>query len=288
MSDDGNMPYGDVTYADPGYQSDGVKRYPVDTEAHCRAAWSYINQAGNAGKYTAEQLSAIKGRIKAAAKRFGIDIADDESSERSGAGPVEERAAALDHVDFGQRILTLVAVPYEQSTQVEYRGEIWNEVFSRSAFNGFEPSKRRVPVSAVLKAPSYGHGDGHLVGRVTEVLPDRGDGLVLDVRISDTPAGTETLQLARDDALSPSVGFAARGGDQMLDRRNMTRRINRAFLDHLSMVPIPAYGGARVLGMRDAPAPRLATDLPRLDTPALDEYFIDPVFAWADERLGRE
>jgi hypothetical protein len=68
----------------------------------------------------------------------------------------------------------------------------------------------------------------------------------------------------------------------------MTRRINRAFLDHLSMVPIPAYGGARVLGMRDAVPPRPAAELPRLDTPALDEYFADPLFAWADERLGRD
>ena len=33
-----NEPYGAVTYADPGYQSDGVKRYPIDTEAHTRAA----------------------------------------------------------------------------------------------------------------------------------------------------------------------------------------------------------------------------------------------------------
>lgn len=40
-SDDGDNkePYGSVAYADPGYQSDGKKRYPIDTEAHIRAAW---------------------------------------------------------------------------------------------------------------------------------------------------------------------------------------------------------------------------------------------------------
>ena len=67
-------PYGDVTYADPGYQSDGVKRYPVDTKDHALAAWSYINQAGNAGKYSAEHLRAVKGRIRAALKRFGVSV----------------------------------------------------------------------------------------------------------------------------------------------------------------------------------------------------------------------
>src|SRR5215831_8093109 len=40
----GDKPYGDVKYADPGYQSDGKKRYPIDTEKHIRAAWNYINK----------------------------------------------------------------------------------------------------------------------------------------------------------------------------------------------------------------------------------------------------
>jgi uncharacterized protein len=67
-------PYGDVTYADPGYR-DSRKRYPIDTVAHARAAWSYINQASNASEYTADQLKAIKGRIRAALKRFGVEVA---------------------------------------------------------------------------------------------------------------------------------------------------------------------------------------------------------------------
>lgn len=68
-------PYGDVTYADPGYQSDGVKRYPVDSRDHALAAHSYINQAKNAAKYSPEHLKAVKGRIAAALKRFGVDVA---------------------------------------------------------------------------------------------------------------------------------------------------------------------------------------------------------------------
>lgn len=70
-------PYGDVTYADPGYR-DNQKRYPIDTPEHVRAAWSYINQEKNAAFYDAQQLAAIKAKIKAAAKRMGIDIAEQE------------------------------------------------------------------------------------------------------------------------------------------------------------------------------------------------------------------
>jgi tRNA threonylcarbamoyladenosine modification (KEOPS) complex Cgi121 subunit len=65
---DGSKPYGDVEYADPGYQSDGKKRYPVDTERHIRAAWNYLNKPTNAGKYSSEHLSSIKSRIIAAWK----------------------------------------------------------------------------------------------------------------------------------------------------------------------------------------------------------------------------
>src|SRR6266511_5113217 len=107
-------PYGtETTYADPGYQSDGVKRYPLDTEEHCRAAWSYINQEKNAAKYTADQLAAIKSKIKAAGKRYGISFADDETKStltpdidvvRAVALPTELRAAMA--VDDGLGVLT--------------------------------------------------------------------------------------------------------------------------------------------------------------------------------------
>lgn len=69
-------PYGDVKYADPGFQSDGVKRYPLDSEKHCRAAWSYINMPRNAAKYTADQLKTIKDRIIAAGKKYGVTFQD--------------------------------------------------------------------------------------------------------------------------------------------------------------------------------------------------------------------
>jgi hypothetical protein len=64
----GDKPYGDVEYADPGYQDDKKKRYPIDTEKHIRAAWSYINKPKNAGKYSADELKRIKNKIIAAWK----------------------------------------------------------------------------------------------------------------------------------------------------------------------------------------------------------------------------
>jgi hypothetical protein len=65
---EGAKPYGDVEYADPGYQDDKKKRYPIDTEKHIRAAWSYIGKPKNAGKYSADELKRIKDKIIAAWK----------------------------------------------------------------------------------------------------------------------------------------------------------------------------------------------------------------------------
>ena len=62
-----------TNYADPGYQADKLKRYPVDTPAHVRSALSYIGQKDNAAKYSSGDLAKVKAAIYRAAKRFGID-----------------------------------------------------------------------------------------------------------------------------------------------------------------------------------------------------------------------
>jgi len=64
--------YGDVNFADAKN-----KKYPLDSEEHVRAAWSYINMPKNAGKYSAADLKTIKGKIKAAGKKYKIEFADD-------------------------------------------------------------------------------------------------------------------------------------------------------------------------------------------------------------------
>ena len=66
---EGERKYGDVEFADPVNN-----KYPIDTPDHVRAAWSYINHADNAAKYSNDEVDTIKGRIKRAAKRRGVEI----------------------------------------------------------------------------------------------------------------------------------------------------------------------------------------------------------------------
>ncbi len=55
--------YGNVRYADPAN-----KKYPIDTEEHIRAAWSYIGMPKNQAKYKSGQVASIKRKIISAWK----------------------------------------------------------------------------------------------------------------------------------------------------------------------------------------------------------------------------
>lgn len=143
-------PYGDVTYADPGYR-DNKKRYPVDTPEHVRAAWSYINVADNAAEYSAEQLASIKGRIKAAAKRLGVEIGG------GAAGP--EMNAVVD--------------PLGKGTEFAIKGKIKNP--RPAAYMFANPQLQR---ATKLTIDDDGHVFGHL-GKWGECHIGIGDKCVL-------------------------------------------------------------------------------------------------------------
>jgi HK97 family phage prohead protease len=85
----GTDKYGDVEFADPKN-----KKYPIDTEAHIRAAWNYIHKAGNADKYSAEDVARIKARIVAAWKKK-IDKDGPPAADGKSAFTVREVEAGL-------------------------------------------------------------------------------------------------------------------------------------------------------------------------------------------------
>jgi HK97 family phage prohead protease len=186
--------------------------------------------------------------------------------------PIEFRSSAVAGVNFAQRVIEFIAVPYDESALVEYRGEMWNESFLPGSFDGLEKRPNRVRVNR-------DHERSRTIGKVVNFWPSRKEGLVGAARIAQTPLGDETLALADEDCLGASVGFAVRGRDQELDRRTMARRIRRAFVDHLSFVPDPAYTGAGVLAVRSGIEVPAAADLPQLVTPAVDE-----LAAWLQAR----
>jgi phage head maturation protease len=172
-----------------------------------------------------------------------LDAVAAAEARRAPNAPVEFRDSSVAGVNCDQRIVEVVAVPYEEPSLIEYRGAMWAETFDRGAFDGIETRGGQVRVNR-------GHDRTRTVGKVVRWWPSRSEGLVSEVRIAPTPLGDETLTLADEDMLSVSVGFAVRDRDQVLDRSSMTRRIRKAFVDHLSFVEDSAYAGAKVLAVR--------------------------------------
>ena len=197
--------------------------------------------------------------------------------------PIEHRYAGVKvgDVDFAQRLITVIAAPYDEPARVEYRSELWNELFIRGAFDSVTGSPHRVRVNR-------DHNKSRTVGKVTQFWPDRPEGLVAEVRMAKTPLGDETLALADDDCLSASVGFGVLASGQVLDRATMTRRITTAYLDHLAFVESPAYVGAQVLSVRADGEQQTAATMAPLHTPLKDQFAGDDIFRWASERLNKQ
>lgn len=176
--------------------------------------------------------------------------------------PVEFRSATVADVRYADRIVEVVAVPYNEETVVEYRGRLVTESVLPGAFDGIETRPNRISVNR-------DHDYARTIGITRALQPSRTEGLVAALRISPTAAGDEALELANDGALGASVGMAVRPADQRWSDNNRRRQIVRAFLDHIALVANPAYAGAGVLAVRSDGQP--SEDLyqppatPRLD-----------------------
>jgi hypothetical protein len=106
--------------------------------------------------------------------------------DRPPRAPVEWRAAAaVSAVDFVERIVEVIAVPYDQTTVVEYpagSGRMVTESVARGAFDGVERRPGRVKVNR-------DHDVTRTVGLARAIHPGRDVGLVTELRISATTLG---------------------------------------------------------------------------------------------------
>lgn len=158
-------------------------------------------------------------------------------------------------VNFPKRLVTVVAMPYEKPADVVIRGRPVTEIVSRGAFDGIE--KRTSQIRTYRD-----HAYNHVVGKIVALHPSRKEGLVSEVRIFKTLLGDETLALCDEGGLDASVGFGLLRRDdgrvwegaEVWERNRTVRRLNRLWLDHLALVPDPAYPDATVLDVRNGAA----------------------------------
>lgn len=172
--------------------------------------------------------------------------------------PMEFRYASDMEVRFAERQIELVAVPYDAEAHVQVGGRWITESVAPGSFDGVERRATRIKVNR-------DHDVTRTVGRTLSLHPSRAEGLVAVLRIGRSPLGDETLEYANDNILDASVGFAPfPGGEQYLENRSR-RRITKAFLGHIALVPESAYD-APVLSVRNSSTPdRALVDTPNLD-----------------------
>jgi HK97 family phage prohead protease len=174
-------------------------------------------------------------------------------------GELEYRTATQVGVDFPNRTIELIVMPYDSETVVEHKGRMVRESVAPGAFDGIERRANRIRVNR-------DHDVTRTIGRAVVFHPSRDEGLVAELRIAQTPLGDETLTLADEEILDASAGFLPMPGGESWPSRN-ERRLTKLWLGHIAMTPDPAYTDARVLAVRNAQEARRGERPP---TPNLD------------------
>lgn len=193
--------------------------------------------------------------------RGRVSIPRDVPVEYRSAMPIEPGA-----VNFTERTIDLIAVPYEKETARPVMGpdgRLRPELVERGAFDGIANFRNPDGTFDLEITVNRDHKPERAVGKIVEYGTGQPDGLPVTVYVSPTALGDETLQLAHDRVLRGSVGMLVRRSDQYVQAG--VRRIRRAFLDHLGLLPNPAWPDSKVLAVRSEGSDGAGVELRELD-----------------------
>ena len=278
-------PYGDVTYADP---KNG--KYPLDTEAHVRAAWSYINMPKNAAQYPMNgvTLAEVKARIKAAMDKLGADVASSSSGNGSSSRAEYMRLYPLEDIhilrsaDGGDgRTVEAFAAVFEDPAEIQDFEGHYVETIDRAAFNKVlaDVSRARGGLPGSVKV-LYNHGMtiqgtpserfSMPIGVPVDIRAEQ-RGLLTRTRYNETPLAEEILENIRAGSITSQsfTGRIVRSDPQLRrgdryrpDSAGNLRTVRRTELGLREYGPVlwPAYTGAEILGVRMSTPGALGAD----------------------------
>jgi phage head maturation protease len=273
-------PYGAVTYADP---KNG--KYPLDTEAHIRAAWSYINVPKNASQYPMNgvTLAEVKAKIAAAMKRIGADVADsgiNGSASRAEQRPELFRSYPLEeaHVvtraegDGSGRLVEAYCAVFDEAAEIHDHEGHYEEEIDRTAFNKRIADIQRSRAGFGMVKCHYNHGmtlHGTPAERfslpvaVPKHISAESRGVLTRSYYMDTPLGNEVLEMWREGAITAQSFTGAiirsspelRRGERHRPKGGQLMRVRRLELGlkEYGPTPFPAYSGAELVGVRMSP-----------------------------------
>lgn len=153
------------------------------------------------------------------------------------------REASIEHLDPDAGTILMRAAPYDVETQLD-----------RSLFETFAPKCFERAAAAPHRCKLWHEHRGPLIGHATTV-EDRPDGLWIQAPFSNTLAGQEARELARDGTLDQcSVTFNPMADWMKAERRSdgIHVRHARAHLLGVALVAHGAYAeGAFIASVRD-------------------------------------
>jgi phage head maturation protease len=276
-SDD--LPDDAFAYIEPGGMKDGSGRtvprsnrhFPVQDAAHVRDALSRAPQSPFGDK--------AMPAIKAAAKKFGVDVNDDggsgsaSRSELFRSYPLEDaHIVRTGEGDSSGRLVEAYCAVFDDPVEIRDGQGHYEEEIDRAAFNKRVEDVRRSRAGFALVKCIYNHAmtihgtpseKFSTPCAVTEHVSAEGRGMLTRARYLNTPLGDEVLELWKSGAISAQSFAGAtirstpelRRGQKYHPRDGILPRVRRLELGlrEFGGTPFPAYSGAEFVGVRMSP-----------------------------------
>jgi phage head maturation protease len=282
-ADINDLPDSDFAYIAPGGTKDGSgktvprdNRYlPIHDKAHVQNALSRLPQTDIPAAAKASALT----KIKAAAKKFGVDVSDDSSNGSASRAelfrsyPLEEAhvVTRAEGDGSGRLVEAYCAVFGEPAEIYDFEGH-YEEEIDHSAFNKRIADVQRSRSGFGLVKCIYNHGMTlhgtpaerfSLPPAVCKHISAESRGVLTRSYYLDTPLGNELLEMWREGAISAQSFTGAiirstpelRRGEKHRPRDGQLTRVRRIELGlkEYGGTPFPAYTGAELVGVRMSP-----------------------------------
>lgn len=279
-ADVNNLPDSDFAYIEPGGSKDGsgrtvprsLRHFPVHDAAHIRNALARLPQSN----LSAEQKAAALKKIRAAAKKAGVEVGGGDSGSAQRMDAVYFRTYDLEDIHVvrsGQggdgRTVEAYAAVFNTAAEIRDHEGHYVEEIDPAAFNKTlaDVSRSRGGFGSVKCMYNHGmtvHGTPSERGSVpigvpVDIRPET-RGLLTRTRYLDTPFADEILENVRAGAITAQsfTGRIVRSDPQL--RRGETYRPRNGSLQTVRRhelglreygpTPFPAYSGAEVVGVR--------------------------------------
>lgn len=281
-ADINDLPDDQFGYIEPGGRKDssgktvprGLRHFPLHDAAHVRDALSRAPQSPFGDK--------AMPKIKAAAKKMGIDVSDDDGDSGGGSASRSElfRTYGLEdaHVvtraegDGSGRLVEAYCAVFSEPAEIKDHEGHYEEEIDRAAFNKRIADVQRSKAGYGLVKVMYNHAMTihatpserfSVPCAVSRHISAEGRGLLTRSFYPDTPLGNEVLELWREGAIT-AQSFSGqiirstpelRRGDKYRPRSGQLTRVRRLELGlrEYGPTPFPAYTGAELVGVRMSP-----------------------------------